>query len=156
MPSESYKKFQSMKNKYATSEYLHYGQVALALSESSGIKKDAAKLLGITYGSLKKFIDENPALEQVIMIAKDEVSDMAERLVKTKIQEGDLAAGKFWLQNQAKDRGWSTRTELTGKDGKDLYDGATEDDKQAIIAQFMAASKKSKENTDEPDGPTVN
>lgn len=154
--AEEYKRFQDFKSKYATSEYLQYGQVSHALMETSGSLKGAAKILGISFTSIKKFVNDNPAIEQVIMLCKAETTESSEDLVRAKIADGDLSAAKFWLQNQAKDKGWSTRTELTAKDGKDLYSGATEEDKQAIIAQYMASAKKAENNKNEPDEPKLN
>lgn len=154
--AKEYERFQQFKAKYATAEYLQYGQVAHALKDSSGSLTDAAKILGISFGSIKKFVSDNPAIEQVILLCKDETTEASENLVRAKIDEGDLSAAKFWLQNQAKDKGWTGRTEITGKDGKDLYSGATEEDKAAIIAQYMASAKKAELKKNEPDEPIIN
>lgn len=142
MSSNKYEEFLNFKKKYASSEYLQYGQVALALTESSGNKKEAANMLGITYGALSRFIKDNPDIEQVIYLADSQTTDEAKAGLKAKIKEHDLNAIKYWLDRKAKDE-FSTRTEVTGKDGSDLYSGASREDADAIIAAFMNASKGS-------------
>lgn len=51
--------------------------------------------------------------------AQDFATEKARQNIVMAIQENDVATSKWWLERKAKDE-FGTRTELTGKDGKDL------------------------------------
>lgn len=52
-------------------------------------------------------------------VARDYTTDIARRVVAKRVQRGDVDTAKWWLERKNK-REFSTRSELTGADGKDL------------------------------------
>lgn len=147
MSNKEYKDFLEFKSKYSSCQYLSFGQAAAALTVSMGNISKAAEMLGITSSRFRKFVKDNPELEQVIVHTTEDISDIATSNIVEKVQEKDFQASKLWLQSQAKERGWSNRTEVTGKDGKDLYTGATEEDKEAIMNEFLRGQKSVKDSS---------
>ena len=117
---------------------LSLAAVRAAIYDNYGNLSKSARELGCSYASLNKFMKENPDLYELKNEAYDRVSDRAESTVIQSIELGDTTSAKWWLERQAVDRGFGTKKELTGKDGKDLIYGATEEERkkrEALLRQ---------------------
>lgn len=73
--------------------------------------------------------------------ARESIVDLAESQLLRHISEvndglGDFRAIQFTLQTFGKDRGWSTRTEITGADGASLFGIELPED----VREFLKAS----------------
>jgi len=92
-------------------------QIAKVLTECRGMVYVAAQKLDCSPNTLKARLEKSAALQAVQEQAKGYLVDTAELKLAQAIQAGDLGAIKFYLQTQARDRGYVARTELTGADG---------------------------------------
>jgi hypothetical protein len=101
-----------------------------ALLKCHGNVLSASLALGVDRTSLYKFIDANPELHEVRKVAREALLDVAEDQLASHIQQGEIRAITFYLKTQGKDRGYTERQEITGKDGG------------SILARQEAASLK--------------
>lgn len=53
-------------------------------------------------------------------------------------KKGSSASQKLWMQIM---EGWTERSEITGKDGEQLFNNMTEQDKQDIVNKIQDAAK---------------
>lgn len=93
-------------------------QFLAALPKSGGIWTTIAQRVGCNRHTAEKRILANPTLKQAWKDECEAVGDIAESKLIEAIEAGDLAAIKFYLSTKAKNRGYSERTEITGKDGE--------------------------------------
>ena len=70
-------------------------------------------------------INADTTLRMVLSDIRDAVMDAAENNIFSLVYQGDFNASKFVLQTLGKDRGYITRVENTGKDGKNIHEGMT-------------------------------
>lgn len=101
-----------------------------ALQRFHGNILQAARALKVERQSLYEFIARNPELNDVRKAAREALLDMAEDRLAYHIEGGDIRAITFYLKTQGKDRGYTERQEITGKDGG------------SILARQEAASLK--------------
>jgi len=64
-------------------------------------------------------IRNDPVFSERIELAKEYTTEIARGVVSKAIKRGDRDSAKWWLERRAKAK-FSTRSELTGADGKDL------------------------------------
>lgn len=145
--TKTYNDFLALKRMTDKSQFLEVGQVASALYDNSGIKSRTAKSLGVSTPTLDKFMSAHPELEEVRRNAKERVSDIAEQSLVECVKQGKPWAVRWWLKTQATDRGYAERREITGKDGKDLFE-PTKEDAEDIMNKFLSASASSKKEDD--------
>jgi len=60
-------------------------------------------------------------------IAREYTTELAQAVIARRVKRGDVDSAKWWLERKNK-KEFSTRTETTGADGKDL---------QPILVKFM-------------------
>lgn len=89
----------------------------LALEAAHGNISSAAYALGVRRAYLKKKIDADPDLQDVVVELEQVVVDKAQENVYSKVFAGDGDMSWRILQTLGKDRGFSTRVESTGKNG---------------------------------------
>ena len=91
--------------------------VAVALLRSYGNISKAAKTLRRGRRSLETHIIRTLELREFQEDIEQSFIDDIEEAYKNDARLGDTGARRFFLTTKAKDRGYSTRSELTGKDG---------------------------------------
>ena len=94
--------------------------VVAALLETKGNISSAAKLLGRRRTALHRFVNSNANIVEFLDDMEQEKLDLIEELQFMAGMAGDLKTGQFLLKTKGKDRGYTTRTEQTGKDGTPL------------------------------------
>lgn len=96
--------------------------IAQALQQSAGNITEAARSLGMSRTGLHLRISKTASLQQVVKEEREALIDMAESALRTKIRGGNMTAIIWALKAspEAKRRGWSERTELTGNNGDRL------------------------------------
>lgn len=93
-------------------------QIAHSLRANMGIIADAARALDVSRPNLSKRIHGDARLLRLLQHGiKEDVKDIAESQLLKKIKAGDVRAITYYLDRQAKDRGYTVRTEITGADG---------------------------------------
>jgi hypothetical protein len=81
----------------------------------------AARSLQVDRVTLYKWI-EHEGLEQAVIEGRNTRLDFVESKLDQKIDSGDTTAIIFFLKTQGKSRGYVERQEVTGADGKKLFE----------------------------------
>lgn len=95
-----------------------------ALSKNSGIVASACRACNISRMTYYRYYREDPDFKEKADDVKELLKDFAENLILKKMREGDTTMIIFYAKTQMKDRGYTERSEITGKDGKDLMGGS--------------------------------
>ncbi|MBB02723.1 MAG: hypothetical protein CMJ47_08765 [Planctomyces sp.] len=82
-----------------------------ALTERYGIVSDAAKDLGISRGTLSRWIREDDELKDHLDECREILKDLTESRFIEHLKEGEEWAVRFSLQTLCKDRGYTQRIE---------------------------------------------
>lgn len=96
------------------------GAFVKAFAQSRGIIAPACKAVSINRTTYYDWMERDPAFAESVEAIRQEQIDTVESALLNKIEGGDTTAVIFYLKTKGKERGYSERTELTGRDGKDL------------------------------------
>lgn len=99
---------------------LRPGAVAKALHEACGLVSLAAQLLGCSDEAVYGQIRRHPKVEEAARLATERELDAAESKLFEAIKKGESWAITFFLARKGKTRGYSERSEFTGKNGARL------------------------------------
>nr|DAS27921.1 MAG TPA: Terminase small subunit [Caudoviricetes sp.] len=91
-----------------------------AFTQSRGIIAPACRAVSMTRQLYYKWLEDDPSFAEAVEAIRQEQIDTVESALLNKIEDGDTTAVIFYLKTKGKERGYSERTELTGRDGKDL------------------------------------
>lgn len=94
-----------------------------ALANTSGIVSSACKAANVSRMTYYRWYNEDPDFREKADDVKELQKDFAESLILKKMKEGDTTMIIFYAKTQMKDRGYTERKEITGKDGEDLIKG---------------------------------
>lgn len=90
-----------------------------ALKRSGGIKQEIAQRLGVTRKAVYDFLNKYPDMAEALQDEKDTLLDVTENLIiESIVNKKNVRDAKWWLERQGKGRGFSTRQEITGKEGE--------------------------------------
>lgn len=95
-------------------------ELLAALQANSGIIASACRACNLSRNTYYRFYEEDPKFREQADDVKELQKDFAESLILKKMKEGDTTMIIFYAKTQMKDRGYSERVEVTGKDGSDL------------------------------------
>ena len=103
-------------------------QMIDALAESMGMISPAARKLGCSRDTIRRYLAEDAEIAQAIADEREATTDLAENKLRDAIIRGEAWAICFYLKCQGKSRGYVERAELTGSGGepvkiKLVYDG---------------------------------
>jgi superfamily II DNA or RNA helicase len=87
-------------------------QVADAVYEAKGLASIAARRLGVSATTVRKYAAKHPSVKEAILQAREDLKDFAESKLLTRIDAEDMTAIIFYLKTQAKDRGYVERQEV--------------------------------------------
>lgn len=93
-----------------------------SITNSMGIKSAIVKRAGCSRQTLDNAIERWPELGVLIDEERSRIVDLAESKLLQQVDAGEMRAILFTLETLGKDRGWSKRTEVTGRDGAALLD----------------------------------
>ncbi len=96
------------------------GQLKTALRKHAGIYALAAKELGCDRTNVKQRVDRSPELQALCHTLREEIGDAAEGVIISSILRGEVSTALAFAKMQLRDRGYATRTELTGPEGVPL------------------------------------
>ena len=91
-----------------------------ALAQTSGIVSSACKAANVSRMTYYRYYNEDPEFREKADDVKELQKDFAESLILKKMKEGDTTMLIFYAKTQMKDRGYTERKEITGKDGEAL------------------------------------
>lgn len=94
--------------------------ILAALEMNHGIVTYAANSLGCSRKRLQEIVNDDKELKACSELWKTLLKDMALHGLLSQLHEENPAMIKFTLETLAKDDGFTTRTELTGKDGEGI------------------------------------
>jgi hypothetical protein len=95
-------------------------EIDAALRASGGVYAHAAKLLSEATGksctrqNIQHWIRKHPRLAETVSDAVEEIKDLAETALIENIRNRDTNAIKFYLETQAKDRGYVRQYRVSG------------------------------------------
>jgi hypothetical protein len=92
-----------------------------AIVKAYGNLSAASKSLGVDRVTLYKWIEQD-GLEQAVVEGRNSRLDFVEGKLDQKIDGGDTTAIIFFLKTQGKSRGYVERQEITGADGKKVFE----------------------------------
>jgi hypothetical protein len=93
---------------------------AAALRAENGIIMYAAKRLKVDRMTLSRYMEKHPELQEVREEASEVLVDIAERHLEKNIKAGEMKTIRWYLDRKGKNRGYATRVEQTGPDGRPL------------------------------------
>lgn len=86
--------------------------VEAKLRKLNGNMAAVARALGVHRSTVKRFIDKRPSLQETMLDLREAMKDNAESALYSAVLAGHSWAVQFYLRTQAKERGYSERTEL--------------------------------------------
>lgn len=92
-------------------------EIEAALIKGNGINAAAGKILGITGQAVSMRVKKSKRLQRVRAEITEDLIDVAENKLLKAINSDNLTATIFYLKTKGKNRGYSERQEITGKDG---------------------------------------
>ena len=95
-------------------------QIGNALTATKGMVYLAARELGCTPNTIRDRLGKSEILQSLQQALRGETTDTAELKLYTAILAGEPWAIQFYLKTQAKDRGYTERTEISGPDGGEI------------------------------------
>lgn len=97
-----------------------------------------AERFKVTRGAIYNRIKKSQALQDAQKDAEEKTLDLAESKLIANIREKKEASIFFYLKTKGKHRGYFEKTiaELTGKGGKDLFEGVSNDELEERIAEL--------------------
>ena len=98
-----------------------------AIVKAFGNLSTASKSLGVERATLYKWIEQE-GLEEAVIEGRNSRLDFAESMLDKGMQEGNMTAVIFYLKTQGKSRGYVERQEITGADGKKVFEVKIVDD----------------------------
>ena len=98
-----------------------------AIIKSFGNLSTAARSLQVDRVTLYKWIEQE-FWEQAVIEGRNTRLDFVESKLDQKIDSGDTTAIIFFLKTQGKSRGYVERQEITGADGKKVFEVTIVDD----------------------------
>lgn len=92
-----------------------------SIVKAFGNLSTAAKSLQVERATLYRWIEQE-GLEEAVQEGRNRRLDFAESMLDKGMQEGNMTAIIFYLKTQGKSRGYIERQEVTGADGKKLFE----------------------------------
>jgi hypothetical protein len=92
-----------------------------AIVKAFGNLSTASKSLGVERATLYKWIEQE-GLEEAVQEGRNRRLDFAESMLDKGMQNENMTAIIFYLKTQGKSRGYVERQEVTGADGKKLFE----------------------------------
>jgi len=92
-------------------------QMIEAITKANGQIMLAAKMLHCDRSAIYHRASTNPRVKEAIMLAREELVDLAESKLRLAILDGQSWAIQLALRTIGKERGYVERIESTGKDG---------------------------------------
>ncbi|QIG68857.1 hypothetical protein EVB71_005 [Rhizobium phage RHph_Y55] len=105
---------------------LSVAKAEAALRAHHGILLKAAEACGVTRKTFYKFMEQHPHLKEVREECDEVLLDVAEAAIVNALGASDMKTVRWYAERKGKDRGYTTRTESTGKDGEPLQMGVIE------------------------------
>ena len=98
-----------------------------AIVKGFGNLSTASKSLAVERATLYKWIEQE-GLEEAVQEGRNKRLDFAESMLDKGMLEGNMTAVIFYLKTQGKSRGYVERQEITGADGKKVFEVKILDD----------------------------
>jgi len=92
-----------------------------AIVKAYGNLSTAAKSLQVERATLYAWIEQE-GLDEAVQEGRNKRLDFAESMLDKGMKEGNMTAIIFYLKTQGKSRGYIERQEVTGADGKKLFE----------------------------------
>ena len=94
--------------------------VLAALESSLGVVTSACKKAEVSRTHFYNWMKDDPEFKKKVDDIENIAFDFVESQLYKQIQENNTTATIFYLKTKGKNRGYSERTEITGRDGENL------------------------------------
>ena len=111
--------------------------VEAKLKEFYGNMAAVGRALGVACSTIKRFIDKRPELLEVATDLREEMKDNAESALYSAVLAGQWWAIRFFLLTQAKDRGYTLRSQVQ-------YGGAGQRVVQEVVETVVHTREEAK------------
>ena len=88
-----------------------------AIKGTGGIKSVVAKKLGCDWTTVHNYAKRHPSIQAALDAEDESITDLAEAKALALINSEYWPAIKYRLETRGKNRGYTTRQEITGADG---------------------------------------
>jgi len=95
-------------------------QLRAALRKNAGVYALAARDLGCDRSNVRQRVENSPKLQALIRQIDEEIGDVADGHIKQAIIKGDLKTIRWYAPLKMRDRGFVSKTEVSGPDGSPL------------------------------------
>lgn len=112
-----------------------------ALEKSLGIVTTACRQVDIARNTFYTYLKDDEEFAKKVKDIENIALDYAETALFKNIKDGKEPSTIFYLKTKGKQRGYIERSEITGKDGEQLFNNMTEQDKQDIVNKIQDAAK---------------
>lgn len=117
----------------------------------TGTISGASTLLGADRGTIKRYIDDDPEIENAVLEAKEILIDLAETGLIKNVKKGDQSAINYVLSTLGKERGYVRRVENTGKGGGPIQSEIKVKSNNKNVLDKIDKLKRQIEKEDKPD-----
>lgn len=94
--------------------------VRAALTKHAGVYALAARELGIDRSAVHQRVGNSPALQEHVADIRASMMDLAEGVIFDALMHKDKQTARWYAERQGRDRGYVTKSEVTGVDGEPL------------------------------------
>ncbi|MEK0436041.1 MAG: hypothetical protein RLZZ530_1 [Pseudomonadota bacterium] len=101
-----------------------------ALEKALGVVTTACKSVGISRSTHYLWMENDPEYQKLVIDLQDVALDFAESRLFKSIEGGSDTATIFYLKTKGKRRGYVERQEITGADGKKVFEVTILDDSE--------------------------
>lgn len=92
-------------------------QFIAAIPGTGGIVTAIARRVGCEWHTARRYIDRHPSVRAAYDAECESVLDLAEAKTIEAIRDGDGTMIRYYLSTKGKDRGYTERVEVGGRDG---------------------------------------
>lgn len=111
-----------------------------SLKKNAGVFVMVARELGCDRSNVARRVARSDKLKRIVQEIEDEVGDIAVGVIVEALTKKDRQMARWYAGTKLKDRGFSARTELTGKDGAPLPAPAV-----TVLVEYVDAPKRADE-----------
>ena len=116
------KKVKNRSNRASPNKWPNNDALKAIIFRNSGVTSKVADAVKMDIRTIQLRIKRDDTFRQWFEEARERMVDMAESVIFKALKKNNMTAAIFTLKCHAKQRGWVERHEITGADGRGLFD----------------------------------
>jgi hypothetical protein len=113
-------------------------QIIKAIKDSRGLIAVAARKLGVSRRTIYNRMEKSEEIREALDEARDFVLDVGQAKLYQAVEQGESWAVQYLLNTLGKSRGFTTRQEVTGRDGGPIQHEDVTDTRDKIAKKLDA------------------